>query len=199
MKVYTHYTVASLSNTYLIGPDHGGEAILVDPGSFDGRLLELIEGNKYYLSHILITHVEENHVSGLKTLKKIYDAEIHAAGTRQLYSFPCAPVQSGQTVKLGEFDVEAIGVPAHTRDSLMYRIGHMIFAGDVFSAGVVGDVPNPYARALLVETVREQLHDFPPHTVIFPCHGPPTTWAIERASNPDITSSAGDEGAQASL
>ena len=43
MKIYTHFSVMGFSNTYLVGPHGGGEAILIDPGVMDLPLLRLIE------------------------------------------------------------------------------------------------------------------------------------------------------------
>ena len=35
MKIYTHFSFLGFSNSYLVGPHGGGEAILIDPGVMD--------------------------------------------------------------------------------------------------------------------------------------------------------------------
>ena len=42
MKLIHHFSSIAFSNTYLFGPDEGGEAVLVDPGMMDISLLKLI-------------------------------------------------------------------------------------------------------------------------------------------------------------
>ena len=78
MKLYFHFAVFGFSNTYLIGNEDGGDAILVDPGVMDIELLRLIESNNFHIKHILITHSHTAHISGLETLKKIYDFQIYS-------------------------------------------------------------------------------------------------------------------------
>ena len=79
MKFFSYFSVTGFSNSYIIGPDEGGNAILIDPGIFDVPLLNLIEDNKLYVKYILLTHSHESHISGLKTLLKVYDPKIDRA------------------------------------------------------------------------------------------------------------------------
>ena len=77
MKVFTIYNTNGYINTYLIGPEQGGEAIIIDPGQIDLHLLNLIESNNYYLKSIFVTHSHDTHIKGIKTLLKIYDAVVY--------------------------------------------------------------------------------------------------------------------------
>ncbi len=61
MKLFFHFTSPGRATTYLLGPDEGGDAILVDPGSFDTKLLTVIEQNHFSVSAVLFTHGHDNH------------------------------------------------------------------------------------------------------------------------------------------
>ena len=43
MKFFSLFSRMGFSNTYLVGPDDGGDAVLVDPGVFDAPLLQAVE------------------------------------------------------------------------------------------------------------------------------------------------------------
>ena len=78
MKLFIHYCLYGFSNCYIIGSEKASEAIIVDPGSMDEKMLAFIEKHNYAVRGILITHDHDSHVHGLKTLKRIYDAEVFA-------------------------------------------------------------------------------------------------------------------------
>ncbi len=186
MKVFTHYSVDNLANTFLVAPDGPGAAIVVDPGVLDVPLLKLIEDRGYYIRHILVTHPEEIQLRGIRTIMRVYDATIHAATPRVL-SFPANRVNDGDTLDLDGFEVQVVSVPSYLREAVVYRIRHVLFPGRVLSAGVIGEVANPYVRSLLVGLVRRKLLVLPPETLVFPFLGPPTTIGIESETNPDLT------------
>lgn len=186
MKLYFHFAVVGFANTYLIGPPDGGDAILVDPGIMDTKLLSLIEDNRYYIRSILVTHNHESHVKGIRTLKKIYDAEIFSFAPFIL-EFPSTPIKDGDVFNCAsDIRVEVIEVPGHSPDSLVYHIGGMIFTGDVLAAGRVGNTKNSYSRAMLLRAIRENLFTLPDSTLVLPGHGPPSTLKAERMFNPDL-------------
>ena len=185
MKFFSHYSVSMLANTYLIGPDGPGDALIVDPGAMDVPLLELIEGNEYYLRYVLITHPDETHARGVKTIRKIYDASIYAA-VSSVYSFPCNRLYDGDTERVGEFTVQAIGMPSHLRETMIYAINGLLFTGNTLSAGIVGDIENNYTKTMLQQTLSTALEPLPDSMPVFPSYGPPTTLGIERSTNPQL-------------
>lgn len=185
MKVFFHFAVTGFSNTYLIGPEGPGDAILVDPGILDTALLKLIEDHRYYVRSILVTHAHESHVHGIKTLLKVYNADIYAS-THRVLECPCEIVMDGQTLELSGFRVQVIGVPGHSSDSVAYRVEDILFTGDTLAAGTIGPTPNGYARALLVQNIKDKLLTLPENLTVLPGHGPPTSIAVERLHNPAL-------------
>lgn len=186
MKLYFHFAVVGFANTYLIGPPDGGDAILVDPGIMDKELLTLIESNHYYIKTILVTHHHISHVKGIRTLKKIYDADIYAFSP-YILDFASIPIKDGDRfTAASNIEVEVIEVPGHSSDSLVYHIGGMVFTGDVLAAGRAGNTKNSFSRALLLRSIDEKLFHLPDSTLVLPGHGPPSTLKAEKMFNPDI-------------
>src|SRR6056297_2517545 len=174
MKLYFHFAVVGFANTYLIGPNGGGDAIIVDPGIMDKELLTLIEGNKYTVRTILVTHHHNSHVKGIRTLKKIYDADIYAFSP-YILDFPSIPIKDEDKFTAASgIEVEVIEVPGHSSDSLIYHIGR------------VGNTKNSFSRALLLRSISEKLFSLPDTTLVLPGHGPPSSLKAEKMFNPDL-------------
>ena len=183
MKFFSYFSVTELSNTYLIGSDDGGDAIIIDPGVFDEGLLKLIEDYRFYVRYVLITHAHHPHVSGLKTILKIYEVSIFCYDPGILDP-PAHHIKGGNRLKLGEFSIEVIETPGHSNDSLSYKIGRLLFTGDALTAGSIGKTTGYFEGALLLSSIRKKLFDLDDNTLIFPGHGPPTTIGIEKKLNP---------------
>ena len=183
MKLFCHYSATRFSNCYLLGPEEGGNALLVDPGSLDSQLLQLIENNQFYVNSILITHAHENHVKAVKTLLKIYDAKLYGS-MPYVYSFPLVRLYEKKTYSLSGFSVEIFEIPGHSADSVIYRIEDLLFTGDVLLAGGIGLTPNSYTRNLMINTLKNKILTLPEKTMIFPGHGPVTTLKAEKSFNP---------------
>jgi hydroxyacylglutathione hydrolase len=183
MRLVSLFSRVGFSNSYLIGPDDGGEAILIDPGVFDSALLQAVEGNGLYVRSILVTHAHNAHINGIRALLRVYDAAIYA-NQPSVLDFPAHHAQEGDVLALGDFSVRVIETPGHSIDSLCFLVGHMLFTGDTLSAGGVGKTRDGYARGLILETVRRKLLPLGSETLVFPGHGPPSKVGIEKLYNP---------------
>jgi glyoxylase-like metal-dependent hydrolase (beta-lactamase superfamily II) len=189
VKLFTHFAVPGFSNTYLFGPDDGGDAVNVDPGIMDLEILTLIEENSYYVRHILLTTPHIAHYQGLETLLKIYNADIFSGAECILEHF-CRQVRDGDSFMLGDFRITVYNVSGHSKESVVFRVEDCLFTGDALGAGKIGDSPNSYARAILNSTIHEKIEPLDDHLLIFPGHGPPTTLEAERRFNPAFSEGA---------
>lgn len=183
MIFHSLFSTLGFSNAYLLGPEGGGEAILVDPGEFDVAMLQAIEGNRLRVKWILVTHTHQAHVQGVRGLRRVYEAEVWC-NQPSVLDFPAHHTHDGERLDLDGFTVEVLELPGHTLDSLCYRIGSFIFTGDTLYAGGIGRTRDGYARGLLLEGIRRRLLALPDSTLVFPGHGPPTTIGAERLFNP---------------
>ncbi len=185
MKIFFHFSVVGFSNTYLIGNSEGGDAILIDPGHMDIELLKLIEENNYYIRYILLTHRHTSHSEGLKTLKKIYDPEIYA-NTPYIFESRVNPIGDGSVIELAGIRIQALLIPGHSSDSLVFKIDNALFTGDVLMSGRIGSTDSSMSHSLLLRSLREKLLPLDNHTLIFPGHGTPSTLGVEKIINPDL-------------
>lgn len=183
MRLYTHFAFETLSNTYLIGPREGGDAVLFDPAVFDVPLLELIEGMGYYVRSVVLTHVSEKHLDGLRTLRRVYDCTVYAAHASVLDP-PSVTVSDDDELDICSRPMRVIALPGHGGDSVAYHVGGFLFPGTAMSAGECGPADNPYARALLRANIGERLLTLEDETVILPFRGPPSTVALEKKTFP---------------
>lgn len=185
MKVYSHFSGVGVSNSFLVAADGSRDAILVDPGRFDLPLLKLVEDNDYYIRAALITHSHENHHGGIKTLLKIYDAKLYG-GMSYVRGLPCTELKHGDHLALCGLDIEIIQVQGHTSDSVVFKIGHCLFTGDILSAGRIGTTVNQFSRENLLKDLQERIFSLPEESLIFPGHGPATTVRIEKELNSSL-------------
>jgi glyoxylase-like metal-dependent hydrolase (beta-lactamase superfamily II) len=185
MRLYYHLSLPYLTNTYIIGPAGGGEAIIIDPGAMDVQLLELVERHRYYLRSILVTNPDTAHTGGIKTLLKIYEASIYS-GQQHQGDFPNKRVGEGEIFNLHGFQIQVFSAQGFSREAVMYKIENCLFSGDAITAGLVGEVANVFSRALFISRLKETFRRMSPETLIFPASGPPTTLELEKNFNPAL-------------
>ena len=183
MRVFSHYVVETLSNTYVVGLTNG-DAILIDPSVFDAELLELIEDYEYTVAAVLLTHNDEEHLAGLRVLSRVYGPVQVCSAVPRVAGLATRLVTAGDEIDFSGKTVSTFGMPGQGRDRLAYYMGGFLFCGPAFSAGEVGTVSNPYAKAVLFTNIAESVFTLPDETVILPFYGPPTTVGVERHSFP---------------
>jgi glyoxylase-like metal-dependent hydrolase (beta-lactamase superfamily II) len=85
-------------------------------------------------------------------------------------------------------------MPTSTRHIAYYADGSL-FSGDVLFAGSVGRTDIPGADwDTLVESIRAMMDRYPPETVVYSGHGPPTTLGAELKRNPFLAELRGSGG-----
>lgn len=86
---------------------------------------------------------------------------------------------------------KVLHTPGHTPGSLSFYFPsvNLLFTGDTLFAGSIGrtDLPGGDLRQIL-SSIKEKLFAIPPETKVIPGHGPKTTLARERATNPFVAS-----------
>lgn len=187
MNIYVHQNSVTETNSYVLGSDGPGPAIIVDPGSIDVHLIDHIERNRYQPTHILVTRPRPFHVDGIRTLKRIYNLTI-VAPCRSLFSFGCREAGDPEPPEIAGFDVRIVRLTPYTQDAVLYLVEGVLFTGDVMGAGVLDVSASSYGRELLVQTIRDEVFSLPSETVILPSIGPPSTVQIEIAANLDCHS-----------
>lgn len=186
MRLYTlNVDQQEAENSYLIAPDNGGDAILVDPVSFTVPMLRTVEDNQLYIRSILLTHPRELRMSGVGTILKVYDAKLYATYPN-IHGYPTTRVQGGDTLELSSFKVQVLPLEEYSRHAVMFAVSAFLFCGPAMSAGVVAENGTQIERMLLAEALLKQFRKLSPNTLLFPLHGPPSTIEAELTLNIDL-------------
>ena len=109
---------------------------IVDCGDAAPVLDFLRQNPAVTLRGILVTHHHFDHTDGVLPLKsKFPEIQIFAPKIENVAG-ATHPLNGGESLDLGDFKVDVIAAPGHTRGHLLYKIADSLFVGDVlFGAG----------------------------------------------------------------
>ncbi len=98
-------------------------------------------------------------------------------------------LEDEQTIKLGEFKIKTFLSPGHSRGSICYSVGNVLFSGDVLFYRRVGktDFPESRGEKELIKSVRRLYKLLPNETIVYPGHGQFTDIGSEKRENSKIT------------
>ena len=198
------------TNTYLVrASSTATEAVVVDPSGNAATIEEALAAVGCRCAGILVTHGHFDHIVSLADLAERTGAPVYApAGERVLLEDPGAftppgisvPAATADTWLAGDETIDTGGisfavslVPGHSPAHLAYFAVGELFSGDVLFAGSVGRTDLPGGDwATLEASIASLLDAYPPDTVVHPGHGPETTLAAERATNPFLAGLRGE-------
>ena len=191
------------TNCWLIAADGADEAVVVDPGFEPEAVHAMLDAAGKRPVAVLLTHAHADHAMQAGALAgDDLPVMIHAAdapafedpdGWAVGAGTPLSPVKDlrrfddGDVLRLsGGVTVEVLHTPGHTPGSCCFRVSGdaLLFSGDLVFAGTVGrsDFANSDPQAMRLSL--ERFLTLPDEVEVLPGHGPRTTVARERASNP---------------
>ena len=180
MKVYFHLNEGGFSNCYLVVNEISNQAIIIDPGKITKEIIARIEDNHLNLSAVLITHNHGSHADGLKTLRKIYSPKVFAADWTVAANDTTVITGDG-TTQIEGMQVSYLTIPGHTSDSVVYKIGSILFTGDVLLSGEIGKTNSSYSEYILRSNIEHKIFSQLDTTVLMPGHGPPSILGAAKA------------------
>jgi glyoxylase-like metal-dependent hydrolase (beta-lactamase superfamily II) len=190
------------TNCYVVRASRGAaEAVVIDPGGDAAQLRLELARMGATAAAILITHGHWDHLLGVADLAEGTGAPVYMAEDERalLENLPDlvpqgvvtrgytadAFLHGGETLELAGIEFETLVVPGHSPAHLAYHADGCLFSGDVLFASSVGRTDLPGGDwDTLVESIRMLGERFPPETVVYSGHGPPTTLGDELDRNP---------------
>ena len=190
------------TNCYIVRRRDSAEAVVVDPG-WDATSIRLdLARRGARCTAILVTHGDIDHVGAVADLAEGTGAPVHMAedererlervndflpagiAVRLRPYTPDVLLAGDESLELAGISFETLRVPGHTPAHLAFAAEGALFAGDVLFAGGVGRTDRPGSDwEALLDSIRRLVERFPPETVVYPGHGPPTTIGREVATN----------------
>jgi glyoxylase-like metal-dependent hydrolase (beta-lactamase superfamily II) len=190
------------TNCYVVRASRGAaEAVVVDPSGDAAQLRLELARMGASAAAILITHGHWDHLLGVADLAEGTGAPVYMAEDERalLENLPDLVPQGvvardhtadtflhgGESLELAGIEFEVLSVPGHSPAHLAYHADGCLFSGDVVFARSVGRTDLPGGDwDTLVESIRMLGERFPPETVVYSGHGPPTTLGAELDRNP---------------
>jgi len=179
-----------LSNSFVVGDEPGGSAVLIDSGGPVEPILACIEHNDLSVTHLLLTHHHQDHVVHNGEMAQRFGCGIwgHAA-EREYCSDIAHEITDGDVIASGGLNIRALHTPGHTQGMLAFVINdEAVFTGDTLFKGTIGGTmaPGHATYADIRRSIMEVLMRLPVGMLVYPGHTDATTIGAEWDDNPFV-------------
>lgn len=191
MIFYQLIEAKTSSYTYLLADELTREAVLID------SVLECVERDYQLLGelglslkYLIETHLHADHITGSGELRKRTAAKICISKEAHIF---CADValNDGDELHFGSYSLEALATPGHTENCMSFKIGDMIFTGDLLLVRGTGRTDfQQGSPEKMYQSIHEKIFRLAAATKIYPAHDyrgyTYSTVELEKKFNPRI-------------
>ncbi len=197
-------------NGFVVACERTREAVIIDPGDEADQLVAAVRDYDVDVRMILLTHAHVDHITGVAAMKNEYSAPVYlhrddlflyegAVEQGAMFGFkvrrppPIDVYYDGTPIAFGDYVVNVHHTPGHCPGGVCLQIGRggengdHLFVGDTLFAGSIGrtDLPGGDYQVLM-RSITQVLFPLGDEAVVHPGHGPDTTIARERSTNPFV-------------
>lgn len=194
------------TNCYIVRSD--ASCWIVDVGFEPELLLERVRDLAVPVEVIVLTHAHVDHIAGLFEARSYFPQLpiwVHAAEERWLSDpmlnlsaalgiritgpEPARVLNDNETLTLAGEEWKVLHTPGHSPGgiTLYHAQSAQAIVGDALFNGSIGRTDFPGSDFdTLAESIRTRLYPLPEQTRVYPGHGPSTTIAHEKQTNPFV-------------
>lgn len=187
-------------NCYIVWEEGAKTCAVIDPGYEPETIAAKIHSLGLTVDAILLTHGHFDHVGGVEAIAKEAGCAIWMAQSD--YALPKNPVTAylyplanrnipgisfyanGGSIPAGGLEFTVYATPGHTKGSVCLACGDTLFTGDTLFAGSQGRTDLPGGSSKAMEDSMAFLRSLDFDGRVLPGHGPASTMAYERRTNP---------------
>ena len=193
------------SNTYII--ESNNQCAIIDCGNKPENIKRIIENRGFEPKYIILTHGHADHIFYAGRLKEttyalvcLHKSELPVYSDNDnngynLFGFntdiakpyPDLLLNHGDSLPLGEVNLEIIHTPGHSPGGICILCEDMLFSGDTLFQLSVGRTDLfGGSQKQLIESIKTRLYTLDGAVKVYPGHGMPTTIDYERENNPYV-------------
>ena len=196
-------------NCYLVSDESSGRGVLIDPGAEGEQIVRMVSQSGITLEAIWLTHAHVDHIGAVADVRRQYPVPVFlhpldlpyytrlSARAAEMYGItfeqpegPDRELADGDVVTCGALRFEVMHVPGHAPGLVSFNGHGVAFGGDLLFAGSIGRTDLPLGSPTDMDASLERFATLPDETIVYPGHGPETTLAREKRSNPFLTGRA---------
>ena len=201
-----HFTFNAFQERGFAVWDNDGFCAFIDPGFSTSAEREQITGLVAQKGLkpvcIMLTHAHIDHVYGVAELALIYNIPIYMHEKEKFTLDVCNPflcrafglpmpesfeADAVPCIQVGSLNFEVLETPGHSAGGVCFleRTEKVLFSGDTLFAGAIGRTDHPGGDYdILMKSIFEKLMCLDGDITVTPGHGPDTSIADERMTNP---------------